>query len=459
MWRCAVTRSLINLLPLRRANRNPNLTAVFSVAHPPGLIFPACFSFVDASVGLERCLLQSSSIHSTADPRKLGIGNLSIGRKITTRSAAATAVADSSAEASAVAGSLGSAPSILYPKAGYFSELFNHYGRCYWELSKARLSMLVVATSGAGYVLGSGHVIDFAGLCCTCAGTMMVAASANSLNQVFEVQNDSKMKRTRQRPLPSGRITVPHAVIWASSMGIAGTALLACKANYLASGLAASNLFLYAFVYTPLKQMHPANTWIGAVVGAIPPLLGWAAAAGDISLNAMLLPAALYFWQIPHFMALAYLCRNDYVAGGFQMISFADTSGWRTAWISLRNCFYLLPLGFLSYDWGVTSKWFALESSVITLFMGAAALLFVRNRTAKTARRMFHASLLYLPVFMSGMLLHRLPKNKVVQAIPAEAEECEHESRRILPIRPPVAYASAAPFPFLPVPIYASTEL
>ncbi|KAK8918657.1 hypothetical protein KSP39_PZI021185 [Platanthera zijinensis] len=323
------------------------------------------------------------------------------------------------------------------------------------------IPMLVVATSGAGYVLGSGHVIDFAGLCCTCAGTMMVAASANSLNQVFEVQNDSKMKRTRQRPLPSGRITVPHAVIWASSMGIAGTALLACKANYLASGLAASNLFLYAFVYTPLKQIHPANTWIGAVVGAIPPLLGWAAATGGISLNAMLLPAALYFWQIPHFMALAYLCRNDYVVGGFRMISFADTSGWRTAWISLRNCLYLLPVGFLSYDWGVTSKWFAVESSAITLFLGAAALLFVRDRTVKSARRMFHASLLYLPVFMSGMLLHRLPWNKDVQAIPAEAEaeECEHESGRILPIRSPVAYASAAPFPFLPVPIYAPTGL
>lgn len=454
-----MTRSLF---PLRRANCNPNCTPIFSLPHAPGLIFPSRSSFVDVSVGLERCLLQSSSIHSAADPRKLGIGNLSVRRKITTGSTAIIGVANTSAEAAAVAGSLGSAPSFLYPTARYFSELFNHYGRCYWELSKARLSMLVVATSGAGYVLGSGHAIDFTGLCCTCAGTMMVAASANTLNQVFEVQNDAKMKRTMQRPLPSGRITVRHAVIWASSMGIAGTALLACKANYLASGLAASNLFLYAFMYTPLKQIHPANTWIGAVVGAIPPLLGWAAAAGDISLNAMLLPAALYFWQIPHFMALAYLCRNDYVAGGFQMISFADTSGWRTAWISLRNCLYLLPLGFLSYDWGLTSKWFALESSVITLFMGAAALLFVRDRTAKSARRMFHASLLYLPVFMSGMLLHRLPKNKDVQAIPAdagEAEECEHESRLILPIRPPVAYASAAPFPFLPVPIYASTGL
>ncbi|TQD86045.1 hypothetical protein C1H46_028384 [Malus baccata] len=178
----------------------------------------------------------------------------------------------------------------------------------------------VVATSGTGFILGSGHAIDFAGLCCTCAGTMMVAASANSLNQVFEKQNDAKMNRTKNRPLPSGRITIPHAVTLASATGLAGTALLASKANMLAAGLGASNLILYAFVYTPLKQIHPVNTWVGAVVGAIPPLLGWAAASGQVSLNAMLLPAALYFWQIPHFMALAYLCRNDYAAGGYELL-------------------------------------------------------------------------------------------------------------------------------------------
>ncbi|TQE11203.1 hypothetical protein C1H46_003209 [Malus baccata] len=134
--------------------------------------------------------------------------------------------------------------------------------------------MLVVATSGTGFILGSGHAIDFAGLCCTCAGTMMVAASANSLNQVFEKQNDAKMNRMKNRPLPSGRITIPHAVTWASAAGLAGTVLLASKANMLAAGLGASNLILYAFIYTPLKQIHPVNTWVGAVVGAMPPLLG-----------------------------------------------------------------------------------------------------------------------------------------------------------------------------------------
>ncbi|XP_027366195.1 protoheme IX farnesyltransferase, mitochondrial [Abrus precatorius] len=361
----------------------------------------------------------------------------------------------------------------LSASASNFVSFTRHYGRCYWELSKARLSMLVVATSGTGFVLGSSSAVDLSTLSWTCLGTMMVAASANSLNQVFEINNDAKMKRTSRRPLPSGRITIPHAVGWASSVGVAGTALLATQANMLAAGLAASNLVLYAFVYTPLKQIHPVNTWVGAVVGAIPPLLGWAAAAGDISLNGMILPAALYFWQLPHFMALAYLCRDDYAAGGFKMYSLADASGQRTALVALRNSIYLIPLGFLAYDWGVTSGWFCLESTVLTLAISAAAFSFYRDRTKEKARRMFHASLLYLPVFMSGLLIHRRSddqqfiedkvKGFVKSSSSVEISELEdkngnqkvkgrhpHQTQA----RPPVAYASVAPFPFLPAPSY-----
>ncbi|KAH6826180.1 cytochrome c oxidase 10 [Perilla frutescens var. hirtella] len=356
-------------------------------------------------------------------------------------------------------------------KAKEVTEFVRHYGRCYWELSKARLSMLVVATSGTGYVLGSGSSIDYLGLCCTCAGTMMVAASANSLNQVFEVKNDARMNRTRRRPLPSGRITVPNAVMWASSVGLAGTTLLACKTNMLAASLAASNLVLYAFVYTPLKQIHPVNTWVGAVVGAIPPLLGWAAASGQISLNSMILPAALYFWQIPHFMALAYLCRKDYADGGFKMFSLADPTGYRTALVALRNCLYLLPLGYMAYDWGITSGWFCLESTLLALAISSTAALFLLNRTAKNARTMFHASLLYLPVFMGGLLVHRhydnelpVPVENSVQLsdLSSSLDEELTEPSTLLKnrrpalagaySRPPVAYASVAPFPFLPAP-------
>ncbi|KAL5206601.1 hypothetical protein ABZP36_034810 [Zizania latifolia] len=381
-------------------------------------------------------------------------------------SAAGPAVAEATAAVAAVS-----------QKSGSVSDVLRHYGRCYFELSKARLSALVVATSGAGYVLGSGNMVDVAGLCCTCAGTMMVAASANTLNQVFEIKNDAKMKRTMRRPLPSGRISPAHAVVWATSIGAAGTTLLAWKANGLTAGLAASNLILYAFVYTPLKQIHPVNTWVGAIVGAIPPLLGWAAASSELSLNAMILPAALYYWQIPHFMALAYLCRNDYIAGGYRMLSFADPTGKRTALVSLRNCLYMLPLGYFAYNWGVTSEWFSLEASLLTLGLTIGALSFTLKPTPKSARRMFYGSLLYLPAFMAGLLLHRLPnkhkENNVTQmseitGVLYGAEQQNEERARQkredrkpsrVHSRPPVAYASVAPFPFLPVPVYVSPQV
>lgn len=429
MWRTSLSLSSKRLNYL--SSSNPNSIASRS-------------PFFDSNDGLSSfSYLHSSTIPKSCHSTKLGLG-----------------IASAAADASS---------SLTRDLFGSIS----HYGRCYLELSKARLSMLVVATSGTGYVLGSGQIIDLAGLCWTCAGTMMVAASANSLNQAFEVKNDAKMKRTMQRPLPSGRLSTLHAVAWASAVGIAGSGLLACKANALAAGLGASNLLLYSFIYTPMKQFHPVNTWVGAVVGAIPPLLGWAAASGEISLNGMILPAALYFWQIPHFMALAYLLRDDYAAGGYKMISLTDTSGQRTALVALRNCLYLIPVGYMAYQWGLTSGWFCLESSLLTLAIGGTAMSFYLNRTTKNARRMFLASLVYLPVFMSGLMFHRLYDNwqsyveddLATAAVPSlkpmqesEYDDCEKQFRKTATgkqVRPPVAYASVAPFPFLPAPSYS----
>ncbi|XP_070669161.1 protoheme IX farnesyltransferase, mitochondrial-like [Malus domestica] len=197
----------------------------------------------------------------------------------------------------------------------------------------------------------------------------------------------------------------------------------------------------------------------------------WAAASGQVSLNAMLLPAALYFWQIPHFMALAYLCRNDYAAGGFRMFSLADASGQRTASVALRNCIYMIPLGFLAYDWGMTSGWFCLESTLLTLAIAATSFSFYRDRTTHKARKMFHASLLYLPVFMSGIMFHRIVDNQqslseenlessVELSLSSQDGNVKRKSRLRntsdgSQVRPPVSYASIAPFPFLPVPSYA----
>lgn len=236
--------------------------------------------------------------------------------------------------------------------------------RDYKQLSKARLSALVVATSAAGYVAGSQEVIDWKGFGWTCIGTMLASSSANALNQIYEIVNDSRMRRTAARPLPAGRMSRTHAAIFALATGIGGVYLLAEKTNSTTAALGAANIALYAAVYTPLKQISVANTWIGAVVGAVPPLMGWAAAAGELDIGAALLAAGLYFWQMPHFMALAWLCRADYVAGGYKMLSLVDPTGKRTAACALRNCAYLFPLGALAAWLGVTTPYFAYESGL-----------------------------------------------------------------------------------------------
>lgn len=345
-----------------------------------------------------------------------------------------------------------------------------HYGRCYWELSKARLSMLVVTTAGAGYVMGSGMAIDYYGLSWTCLGTFCVAAAANTINQILEVENDSRMKRTNRRPLPAGRLTTQHAMAWAVTTGIGGVALLASQANMIAAGLGAINLVLYTLVYTPLKQVHPVNTWVGAVVGAVPPLLGWAAAAGEVSMGGWLLASALYFWQIPHFMAIAYLCRQDYADGGFKMLSMEDDSGQRTALAALRNCAYLVPLGFIAYQCGLTTEWFGVETALLSAGMGTTAVLFYYKPSADRARKLFRASLLYLPFLLAAMLIHRCPNEQantnLQQSLRREGLNTgdtleEIEGRKMSnprkSSRPPVAFFSVAPFPFLPVPDYKSS--
>ena len=201
----------------------------------------------------------------------------------------------------------------------------------YKQLAKFRLSLLVVSTGAAGYVAGSGERVDWAGCGWLCAGTMALSSCANAVNQVLEVKYDGLMKRTLNRPLPRGRISVPHAVGFAAVLGAGGVAVLGLKCNALTAGLGAANVALYTGVYTPLKQLHVANTWVGAVVGAIPPLMGWAAAAGGLGAGALVLAGALQFWQLPHFMSLAWLCRHDYAKGGYKMLPLVDPSGARTA--------------------------------------------------------------------------------------------------------------------------------
>ena len=160
-----------------------------------------------------------------------------------------------------------------------------------------------------------------------------------------------------RRPLPSGRCSRPHAAAFGVAAGLAGVLLLREKTNDLTARLGAFNIGLYALCYTPLKQVHWLNTWVGAVVGAVPPLMGWAAARDALEPQAMVLAAALYFWQMPHFMALAWMARDDYVRGGYRMMSHPayDVTGRRVAAVALRNAAYMLPIGVAAVACGLTT--------------------------------------------------------------------------------------------------------
>lgn len=233
---------------------------------------------------------------------------------------------------------------------------------------------------------------------------------------------------------------------------------LVLQTNNLTAGLGAANIALYAAVYTPLKVISISNTWVGAVVGAIPPLMGWTAATGQLDPGALVLSAALYLWQMPHFMALAWMCREDYVRGGYSMLSRFDPTGRRTAACALRNCMYLLPVGMLAAGLGVTTNAFAYESAFITGAMTVTAAAFYSSPTNAAARTLFRASLLHLPLFMTALLIHRVPHSqenaaqwKVSLANPSRmfaaspvlsSPEKSHALRTVC----------VAPFPFLPVP-------
>ena len=348
-----------------------------------------------------------------------------------------------------------------------------------YGLSKFRLSAFVTSTAACGYVLGSGSAVDPIGLAEVSFGTMLCSASANTINQIVETVPDSMMRRTAGRALPSGRCGKGFAWAFASACAISGTGILAATTNETTAALGAGNIALYAGAYTALKRAHWTNTWVGAVVGAIPPLMGWAAANDDGALDASayVLAAALYFWQMPHFMALAYMGKEDYLNGGYRMLSHPmyDKTGRRVAGVAVRNSLALLPLGVVACAVGLTTEPFAYESVALGLPLVATAAAFYAKPSFLAARRMFFGSLLYLPAFQTLACFHRIPRENTMDAyesfrrvsvnfpwhcVPfaASGDDWSPERERLKQFRaralgPALSETSTAPFPFLPLPI------
>lgn len=321
---------------------------------------------------------------------------------------------DASVDAAAAAGAAASAdqsPSASR-RSGARSELsaadqLRDLTKVYSQLSKARLTMLVVMSGAAGFLL-AGAPVAVDTLAALTVGTTMHAAAANTFNQLYERKTDALMKRTCARPLPSGRCSVAHALAFGVANTVGGTVVLGTLCNPLTAVLGLANVFLYAGVYTPMKRMSEWNTWVGALVGGIPPLMGYAAATGTIySVEAALVSSALVLWQFPHFFALAYMAKRDYSAGGHQMVPCNDPTSRRTASLVWKYSVAMATIPLASYSLGVTSAMFPLESLVFNYIFLKASWKFYENPNMGTARTTFRMSLWYLPVVLALMVFHK----------------------------------------------------
>jgi protoheme IX farnesyltransferase len=277
------------------------------------------------------------------------------------------------------------------------------------QLVKARLTALVLVTTAAGFALAAPFEIDWVRLAWTILGTGLAAAAASMLNQLAEVARDARMRRTRGRPLPTGRVGRMPVFAGGVVLAYLGVGVLAMETNLLAAGLALANLLVYVLVYTPLKPWTTLNTIVGAVTGAVPPLIGWAAAAGELHGAAWILAGILFVWQLPHFLALAWMYRDDYQLGGFRMLPSIDHEGRITSLVSLSGSLLLVPLGLLGVRLGVAGWWYGAASVLLALWMSWRALQLWRDHSIERARRVFMASLVYLPLLLGIMVLDRGP--------------------------------------------------
>ncbi|HLB33524.1 MAG: protoheme IX farnesyltransferase [Verrucomicrobia bacterium RIFCSPHIGHO2_12_FULL_41_10] len=274
----------------------------------------------------------------------------------------------------------------------------------FMELVKVRLSLLVLITTLVGFLLGWSGPMDYFLLSMTLVGTALSACGASALNQWWERYLDGLMKRTQDRPLPAKRLHPTDALLFGILCCLVGTVLLLVFVNLLSAVLSFATIVIYVLAYTPMKRRSTFNTLLGAIPGAIPPLIGWTAATGEIGLSGYVLFLILWFWQMPHFLAIAWLYREDYAAAGFQMLSVEDPEGLVTSRQALLYALGLLAVSLLPALIGMASPLYFVAAFLLGLLFVLAALFFVMHRTIKNARRLFFASIIYLPLLL-GVLL------------------------------------------------------
>ncbi len=271
-------------------------------------------------------------------------------------------------------------------------------------LAKPRLNLLVVASTGAGFFLAAER-IDPAVLFHTIVGTALVAGGAAAFNEIIERDSDALMRRTRTRPLPTRRLEPAPATWFAFSLSILGLMQLAAGATTLAAGVALATLGSYVLVYTPMKRRSPMATLVGGIPGALPPVIGWTAASGELTAGAWVLFAIVFLWQMPHFLAIAWLCRDDYARAGLKMLPVVEPDGRSTAQQTVLYAAVLVPVSLLPAVVGLAATLYFAGALVLGLAFFALAVRFAARRDRSTALRLFLGSIVYLPLLWGILLL------------------------------------------------------
>lgn len=277
------------------------------------------------------------------------------------------------------------------------------------ELTKPRVIFMVLATTLVGFYLGSQGTQDYVRLLHTLLGTALAGGGTLALNQLIEREADAKMQRTRMRPLPDGRVQPLDALVFGALITIVGLAYLTLTVNFLSALVTTVIVVSYLFAYTPLKQKTSLCSIVGAVPGALPPVIGWAAARDAISAEAWVLFAIMFLWQMPHSLAIGWLYRDDYARAGFRLLPVIDPDGKSTGRQIVSNCLALLGVGLLPTLTGFAGTWYFFASLVLgAIFLWYGVRLAV-SCSQVAARRLLFASLIYLPVLLAVMALDKVP--------------------------------------------------
>lgn len=274
----------------------------------------------------------------------------------------------------------------------------------FMQLTKARLTMLVVITAVVGYCMASDGPFDWLRFAHTVVGTALVAGAAAVFNQLSEVNVDRLMERTRSRPLPSGRMSRNSAIAVGSLMGVLGLVEIFATTNVTATVLAAVTFLIYVVIYTPMKRRSAFCVTVGAVSGAIPPVIGWCAFNGSFGLGAWVLFGILFAWQMPHFLAIAWMYRDEYSQAGFVMLPRSDSSGLMTALQSLGFSVVLTGITLVPFFVGKTGWFYLVGAMLFNTLMLVTSVRFLLNRSRTAARVLFFASIIYLPALLTLMV-------------------------------------------------------